>query len=451
MLFIFFFILYQLFQLTILPLFVPYAFIKAANTTIAQEQIGIVPATQKSQHVIWIHGLNAGEILSVQALIEKIKHEVPGSFCYITASTQEGRRVAQQTLHADYVSILPNDNIASMALAFERINPSNIIVLEHDVWPTMVMYAYIKGIPIYLLNAQMTSSTAKNLELYNTAYRNLFNTFSTIFTQSDLDKKQFKEAGISENNLLTLGNIKAFNVIPKKNALLKGHETTLARFMRDKQSTILLVGSVHRGEVDHYLKLFTTLKQNDPTLKLILAPRFKDWHDELVQKVIATQLPFFVWNDESLKVDHLNDLVNQLGRKILNDNDVVIVNTFGTLFMLSSIADIYFPGGTFVPVGGHNVLEPAAWGNAMIIGPNDENTREIVNQLAANKGIIKVATPNELLEQTKALLNNQPQRNKLGKQALSWITNQAIHVEAGLEKVVLMLQETPGQYEQNKV
>lgn len=441
MLFIFLFVLYQLFQIAFLPFFIPYTFVKATDTNSAQEQMGIVPATQKSQHVIWIHGLNAGEILSVQALIEKVKREIPGSVCYITASTQEGRRVAQQTLKADFASLLPQDNIASMALAFERINPSSIIVLEHDVWPTMVTYARIKNVPIYLLNAQMTSSTAKNLEQFNSVYKDLFNTFTTIFTQSDFDKTLFKEAGILEKNLSNLGNIKAFNVMPKKEALLKEHKAALDQFNKERSSTILLVGSVHRGEVDHYLKLFTKLKKQDPSLKLILAPRFSDWHDELVQKVTTTKLPFFIWNDNSLKVTHLGDLVTELGKKVLSDNDIVVINTFGKLFMLSAITDIYYPGGTFVPVGGHNVLESAAWGNAMIIGPNDENTREIVNQLVTVNGIIKVTTPYELEEQTKRLLTNRVELKQLGNQALTWISDQAEYVEAGLEKVVMLLQE----------
>lgn len=441
MIFYLFFILYQLLQITFLPIVVPYTFIKAENINIAQEKLGIVPTTEKSEHVIWIHGLNAGEILSVQALIEKIKIDIPGSRCYITSSTQEGKTIAQKILNADYTSMLPQDNLASMALAFERINPSSIIVLEHDVWPTMITYAHMKNIPIYLLNAQMTSCTAKNLQNHTSFYRDLFNTFTTIFTQSEFDKKLFKEAGIFENNIITLGNIKAFNVIPKKSLLLKSSKAHLEQFKKNKTSTILLVGSVHRGEIDYYLKAFSTLKKSDPSLKIIFVPRFNDWNEELINKVKKIQMSYFIWTNNSLKIDTLEDLITQLGEKVLRDHDIVIVDKFGVLFMLSSLADLYFPGGTFVPVGGHNVLEAAVWANAMIIGPHDENTREIVTQLAQNKGIIQVSTYDELLDQTKELISNRAKCKQLGLQASNWIKHQAIYVKAGLERIVGLLNQ----------
>jgi|GEM_PF-1002427 len=449
MLALFVFLLYQLLQLFILPIAIPYTFITQINaqevSTLVKEQSGFVPQTESSEHVVWIHGLNAGEILSVQALVEKIKHEIPGSVCYITAGTQEGKNIAAKTIKADYVSMLPHDNAASMALAFARINPTSIIVLEHEVWPTMVMYASMKNIPIYLLNAQMTSCTAKNLNNNNALYRDLFNNFSEIFTQSMQDKKLFEEAGIAAHNLTSLGNIKAFNVMPKKAALLQHHQGALEQFNQEKKSTIMLVGSVHKGEVDHYLNIFTTLKKENPSLKLILAPRFNDWHDELVQKTTLTKLPFFVWSNGSLNISNLSELVAELGQKVLADNDIVIVNTFGMLFMLSAITDLYFPGGTFVPVGGHNVLESAAWGNPMIIGPHDENTREIVNVLEQQQAIIKVQTPAELLEQTKMLLENSIKRHTLGDQALAWIMHEAVYVEAGLERIVSLIQHTIAQ------
>ncbi len=446
MLTLFAFLVYQFVQLLIIPIIIPYTFVTQINEqeviTLVTEQAGFVPQTDSSQHVVWIHGLNAGEILSVQALVEKIKSEIPGSACYITASTEEGKSIASKKIKADYVSMLPHDNIALMSLAFARINPTAIIVLEHEVWPTMVMHAHMKNIPIYLLNAQMTSCTAKNLQNNNALYRNLFSNFSEIFAQSMHDKKLFEEAGIASHTVTSLGNIKAFNVMPKKESLLLGHESTLKQFNQIKQSTVMLVGSVHKGEFDYYLDVFTTLKKDNPTLKLILAPRFKDWQDELIQKVTLTKLPFFVWSDGALNVSNLGELVSELGQKVLADHDIVVVNTFGMLFMLSAITDFYFPGGTFVPVGGHNVLEPAAWGNPMIIGPHDENTREIVNVLAEQKAIIKVQTGEELLEQTQILLKDQKKRHRLGGRALEWITLESVYVEAGLEKVVSLIQET---------
>lgn len=167
-----FFVLYQVFQLFCLPLIIPYVVIKnlSAQGTLT-EHVGNIPTADRSKNVIWIHGLSQGEILSVQELVKKIKQDIPNAACYITAGTEEGKKVAAQQLGADYVSMMPHDDALAMALAFDRIRPKGIILLEHEIKPTLIMLAKFRSIPVYLLNAQYTSQTVTNLESFNYLYQ----------------------------------------------------------------------------------------------------------------------------------------------------------------------------------------------------------------------------------------------------------------------------------------
>lgn len=409
---------------------------------VAREVCGDVPASDPSKHVVWIHGYNAGEILSVQALVQKIQSEIPNAACYITSSTPEGVRVAQSQVKPDYVSLLPYDNALSIAWVFHQIKPSSIILLEHEVWPTLLMYAQFRHIPIYLLNAQMTSATAHNLHSYNFLYKGLFNNFSTIFSQSEMDKDLFVKEGIISSKIIPAGNIKALNVVKKREKEIVRHEASIKTSSQDKKSLILLVGSVHRGELDIYLNLFSLLKKEVPNLKIIFAPRHKDWEDELVAKVTATGFPFFLWNDQAaVKTSNVSELIEQINSSLLVDNDILLVNTFGKLFQLSAVADLYFPGGTFIPIGGHNLVEAAAWANPIIVGPHHENTKDIADELNRHNAIIKVENAEQLLRESRKLLSLDHERHELGQRAFDWLSSEATRVEFYLDAMVDVLRE----------
>jgi 3-deoxy-D-manno-octulosonic-acid transferase len=452
MLFPFVLTVYQIIQIVLIPFLFVYSFSKqmyAHDTSyVAREVCGDVPASDPSRHVVWIHGYNAGEILSVQALVQKIQAEVPNAACYITSSTPEGVRVAQNQVKPDYVSLLPYDNTLSIAWAFHQIKPSSIILLEHEVWPTLLMYAQFRHIPIYLLNAQMTSATAHNLQSYNFFYKGLFNNFSTIFSQSETDKALFVQEGVDTAKVIPTGNIKALNVVKKKEKEIIGHEVILDAASKNKKSLILLVGSVHRGELDIYLNLFSLLKKEVPNLKIIFAPRHKDWEDELVAKVTATGYPFFLWNDQApVKTSNVSELIEQIHSSLLVDNDILLVNTFGKLFQLSAVADLYFPGGTFIPIGGHNLVEAAVWANPIIVGPHHENTKDIADELSRHNAIIKVENAEQLLIEARKLLSSDDKRHELGERALNWLSKEATRVEFYLDAIVDMLKENVQQPE----
>jgi len=435
------FICYEFFQLLFLPFVIPYTLVKnlnAAQTTSIAEQTGFIPATDRTRHTIWMHALSAGEMTSLQELTQEIRRTIPNSILYITAGTEEGKKTAQQQLNPDYTSLLPHDNILSMALAFDHINPKAIILLEHEIEPTLIMLAKFKSIPVYLLNGQYTSSTVKNLETYNFFYRDLFNNFHTIFVQSDNDKKSFEKAGINSNKLHAIGNIKAYNALPKKEALMPKIDSFLQNYKKQSdRPTLMLVGSVHKGEIDYYLNLFKALKPTHPNIKLILAPRYFDWKEELGQKLKNTGYATQIFDNAQACPSEPEKLLAFVTKELLPNNDIVAICLLGKLFTLYPLADLFFLGGTFLPaIGGHNLLEPAVWSNPTILGPCYQNTKDIADELIACDAVIQVQNEQELIEQARILLDNPQKRIAMGARASMWLEREAARVKTNVQLLI---------------
>lgn len=435
------FILYQCAQLLLLPFFLPYTAIKNLYAqdpaTIICESTGFVTPSDKAKNVIWIHGLSAGEISSAQELVNAIKRDIPNSACYITASTQEGKKTAQQQLACDYVSLLPHDDALAMSIAFDRINPKGIILLEHELKPTLMMLARLKSIPLYVLNAQYTAGTKSNLETFNFLYNPTLNLADLIFAQSDNDKTQLEAHGISPAKIVPIGNIKAYNALPKQRTSKQMLSDFLSQYMaKTNRAPILLVGSVHKGEIDHYINLLRELKPQFPELKMMIAPRFFDWKDELVSKVASTGLSYAVIDDPAQCPQSIPDLLREITDNILVKNDVLVVCLMGKLFYLHAITDLYFLGGTFVPVGGHNLLEPTAWGNPTLFGPHNQNTKDIADEVIAHNAGMLVTTEQELIAQTKRLLTDTQTRKEMSQRAAAWFENEAEHVTVNIQALL---------------
>lgn len=273
--------LYQMIQLTLLVLLIPYTYFTQMHAEkpalLVYELAGMIPAADPTKNTLWIHGFSAGEISATQELVKMIKKNVVNSSCYITASTEEGKKIAEQQLAADHVCSVPHDDMLAMSIAFERIKPKTIILLEHEIRPSIIMLAHLKKIPVYLLNAQYTTHTKDKLSDYGFFYKPLLNWTDKIFVQSDTDKIAFETLGIHKEKIITTGNIKAFNALPKKQAALTIVNPFLENYLQRKDKPlILLVGSVHKGEIDHYINLYKELKPEFKSLKMIIAPRFID-------------------------------------------------------------------------------------------------------------------------------------------------------------------------------
>ncbi|MBX9830679.1 hypothetical protein K2X40_01895 [Candidatus Babeliales bacterium] len=443
------FILYQLVQMLLFPLFIPYVIVKniVARSSIQEvkEQIGIVPKVQGTKPVIWFHALRAGEILSIERLINEVKEIMPEAECYVTASTPEGKQMAEKNLKADYVSLLPYDALASMLLVFDRIKPTAIVVLEHELWPNMIMLAKLKGVPIYLLNTYLSGSNHVLWSSLKFVYSSLLNAFDHIFAQHEQAQADLiQKFNVAPERISAMGDVKCFNVQAKRIACQKGFSQPYAYYRNHNYCTLLL-GSIYEGELDAYLALYKTLKQEQPDLKLIIAPRHFSWKEKLVQEVEKTGYRSFMWDNQTTVLNQNPDALKCLTDEILPQHDIVLVCTMGKLFSLHALADIFCLGGTFVPVGGHNVLEPAVWANPIIVGPHHETFKQAIDQLEQAGGLLKV-TDVQLIECVRDLVLHKEKRELMGSCAEQWLQNQADLVTNSVSLLFRFLRNSHDQF-----
>lgn len=429
------FILYQLSTIVALPFLLGYLFFRRAwkkkPDVFTKQRFGFVPKAPKNKKVIWIHAVSVGEMLSVEHLIIRIKKEIPESICYLTVGTSTAKNLAQKNIPADITSYLPYDFLPCMLLAYRRIKPHALIIVEAEAWPNLLMLAHYKKIELYNLNARVSKRSQKQIWLLRLFFTPLINCFDTIFTQSLEDKKKFEQLKIPQKKLAVLGNLKAYNVVQKQHVIQKDLNAKSWDFL------VLLVGSLHPGELNHYLELFKTLKPDYPNLKLILALRHFTWKLELAQTLRAHDLNFFLWDDQH-PLTFKTTLEQQLAN-VFAVHDILVVCVLGELFKLYAYADIFFLGGTFVPVGGHNLLEPAVWGVPTIIGPMYWNCKEHAQDLEAAGALIIVNDHNNLAAQTNNLLAHPEQMNSMKLAALSWLNTQASSVDKKLTSLTQLL------------
>jgi 3-deoxy-D-manno-octulosonic-acid transferase len=490
------FLSYQILQIIALPIIILYIIVRARKKSVFGnfiERLGFVPKpTQinppQTSNTIWVHAVSVGETLATEYLVNKIKQEIPGVICYQTTGTVAGRSMITKNIKPDYASFLPFDFLPCMLLAFSRIKPSAIIIIEAEQWPNLLMLAHYKNIPVYALSARLSTRSFRRFKFFSCIFRPLFNLFTKIFAQTELDAQRFAELGIAPEKITVLGDLKAFNVLEKRiqvesmdsipvsperrqfpstrtfgppsgqtavegttDGIIQGisnaQTTEIKKFLcsvrgecfceasakqkciesMDSVPLTLLVGSVHPGELDVYLELFTTLKQEFTELKIIIAPRHFHWKQELVQKINAQNLSSYLWDETNQTNTTIHDVPD-----ILNTHDVLLVCKLGVLFDLYQFADIFYLGGTFVPVGGHNLLEPAVWGVPSFVGPYHANCKAHADALEQAHGLLKVQNTQELITQTEKLLQDKQLRLTMIHNSRTWLVHEAAVVEDNL-------------------
>ena len=504
------FLIYNLLQILILPFFLAYLlYRKFSGKKIFgsfKHRIGLVEQTsaQKKSHTktIWIHAVSVGEVLSVQHFISQLKKQKPDTIIYLTVGTPAGKEVAQKNIAADVISFMPYDFLPFMLLTFWRIRPSKIFIIEAEIWPNMLILANLFGIKKYLINARVSARSYGRYKFLKFIFAPLFNSFEKIYAQSQQDKHRFITLNVNQEKINVLGDIKIFNVYQKWQAQVniqeQGKETsddpsiricfanslgtsgqciepspTNSANMPHKHATkspvilnlfqdpwinkkpfispILLVGSIHPGELDFYVKLYQALKPSHPNLKMILAPRHFHWMQELETKIKNAGLSYFMWttqNDPSIqfatqitqdergKKTFQRISVDHAITKTFESHDLLLVCKLGELFNLYRFANIFYLGGTFVNIGGHNLLEPAVWKNACIIGPHHQNTQVVASQMEKVGGLIPVNNFEQLLQASQRLLDDHDLIKQMGQRNFEWILQESKPVEVAIQEII---------------
>ena len=359
---------------------------------------------------LWLHGVSVGEIQAAIPLVAELRTLLPRAAFIISTGTETGQMLARQHFSPQgaLVCYFPLDIPWAVRRYLDYLRPQLFIGLESEIWPNFLSQAHRRGVRLALVNARLSDHSLRRFMKYRRYLSGIFNLYAVIAAGSLPDVQRFQRLGIAPSRLHLTGNL-------KYDRLLQGRdESRLQEFRSFLQGTetepgkiggpVWLAASTHPGEEELVADAFQELLAPYPALRLVLAPRHPQRAPDLARLLAKRGISCQLWT--GLK-----------SSRAACTSPVVIVDTIGDLFTLYGAADVAFVGGSLVPHGGQNVLEPAAWGRVPIYGPNLENflwAKQILEEAGAG---IMVHDAASLAQAVRDLLDQPGRREEMGRRA----------------------------------
>lgn len=331
-----------------------------------------------SQYALWIHAASLGEINAAVPLIRELKQRQPNVRIIITSVTATGleqaqRQFATQDMHCCYP---PYDLPFFIHRFVQAFDPQRLIVMEADIWPSMLRYCGQRNIPRFLVNARLTPESACKRKARSSIFPPLNTLVDVIYAQTQLDAQRFASLDVNEKRIKVCGNLK-FDMPLDRNRIAYGRQL---RALLGRQRRVWIAASTHHGEEAAAIAAHKRLLTRHPHSLLILVPRHPQRFAEVVALCRQSSLNFIRLSQQSRRDSFFNPQPDftQLQKMNLVTSQILVGDTMGDLPALYASADFAFVGGSLVPRGGHNILEPARLFLPIILGPSDKNLTAVV-------------------------------------------------------------------------
>jgi 3-deoxy-D-manno-octulosonic-acid transferase len=397
--------------LVLIPHFLFQAFAHGKYTAGLRQRLGSVPAIA-TKPVIWLHCVSVGETQAARPLAQRLKQEFPQHALVVSTITLTGQKLARDVFRnvAESVFYFPFDWRWSARRALKRINPTAVLIMETELWPNFLRECKVRKIPVALVNGRISRQSFRRYSLIKFFLKRVLSCLSIAVMQSETDAHRLQALGMADERLFNAGNLK-FDVETGSELTNKTSEIR-ERFGLQSGTPLILAASTHAPEEEIILESLKQLKQ---PVRLMLAPRHPERFNEVASLIQSSGLS---WARRT----------NPAGP---NDRGatVILLVTIGELPATYSLATVVFVGGSIVDKGGHNVLEPAAVGAAVVTGAHTHNFHAIVDLLDEAGAIVQLppaegATATEELTRALAkLLDDASERAELGRRAKELVTN----------------------------
>lgn len=387
-----------------------------------------LPARDAGDRTIWIHALSVGEVLSALPLVRALKEEVPQYKIAFTVTTRQGMEIARKELEQDVQVLLamPLDFWWSMLRLIHYVQPKLFILVETDLWPGLIAHLAGRGITMVLVNGRVSPHTMQSYRRFPFFIRRMLESFNLCLMQTDLDRARLLDIGIGKEKVKALGNIKFDRFGPAMEEKQGGRWRT--EFNLSPEDIVWLAGSTHEGEEGMILDTFKEIRPSFSRLRLIIAPR----RLERVQEVHRLA------EDKGLKASMRTCMTPQT-----KPWEVLILDTIGELASVYSLASISFVGGSLVPEGGHNLLEPASFGCPVLFGPHTEHFKTMAELLLEAGGGIRVHDARHLSSAVQELLSSPKDRNAMGTRAEQFVEHNRGALERVMTEISRLIGEPP--------
>jgi 3-deoxy-D-manno-octulosonic-acid transferase len=392
-----------------------------------RERLGRVPARLASGSegpVIWIHAVSVGEALAISELVSRLRTRLPNARVEVSTTTQTGQKLAAERFGAENVFYFPLDFAFAIRPYMQRLKPQMVVLAETEFWPNFIRIAHETGAKIVVINARISDRSFPRYKRFAGLMRPVLRNIDAFLTQSKLDAERLIEIGAPQDRVSIGGNLK-FEVKPPDASM--GFVNALrAVTARDGIGPVIVAGSTVEGEEPLVLEGFRAVVAEFPKALLILAPRHRERFDSVTSLLEQADI-------RSARRSSMSDDMHEA-----QSGSVLLLDTIGELAAVYSLADIAFVGGSFVPRGGHNILEPAYFGKPIVVGPHTENFRDIISYFTAEDAVLVCDAP-ELGDRWLALLREPGVAKAFGKRARDVFERRSGATDRTVEAIVARL------------
>ena len=348
---------------------------------------------------LWVHAVSVGEVLTAAPLVRHLRDALPDWDISVSVSTFTGYEVATKALPEVTVFYFPLDASICVSRALSRRRPTAVLLMELEIWPGFLLGARARNVPCWVANGRISERSFRRYLLGGALTRSLFRWVDSYAAQNEVYAERFRRLGVPDERLHVLGNLKH-----DRGPSSAGERASGWRLRFGWQGTLIIVGgSTHPGEEEVLIAAHKALRTRGIDSRLVLAPRH-------VERFVASDPS---WEVETVRWSKLRPDPSASPDAVELGDRILLVDTVGDLEAFYWLADVAFVGGSLVPHGGHNLLEPAALGRATLFGPHVDNFLEERDLLLAGGAALQVGGAEDILPAIEGLLEDAAAREHL--------------------------------------
>jgi len=371
------------------------------------ERLGRIPATlvADSRPAVWVHAVSVGEVLAVSGLITELKRHFPRHRVVVSTTTDSGQKLARERFGEENVFYFPLDFAFAIRPYLRLLGPALIVIAETEFWPAFLQLAHESGVRIAVVNARISDRSWPGYRRFRWILKRILPHVDLFLAQTEEDARRLAGIGAPTERVKVSGNLKFDIATPAPPPLVMSLRPSLRTH---EANPVLVCGSTVEGEEPILLEILDKILFGYPRAVMILAPRHPERFDQVARLLVGRGMHFWrrsQWQNEPIV------------------GGVLLLDTIGELTALYALADIAFVGGSLVPRGGHNILEPAQYGVPIVVGEHTENFRDIV-ELFRTRDAVRVAGPDNVAQVLMDLISNPAERAAMGNRAVETLRSQ---------------------------
>jgi 3-deoxy-D-manno-octulosonic-acid transferase len=365
------------------------------------ERLGRIPerlVMQPAQPVIWIHAVSVGEVLAISGLVAELSKRFSQYRVVVSTTTDTGQKLARSRFGAENVFYFPLDFAFAIKPYLRRLQPELVVIAETEFWPNFLRLTHASGARIAIVNARISDRSRPGYRRFRSLLIGVLQQVDLFLAQTKEDANRLEEIGAPAGKVRVTGNLK-FDVPARAAPAIVA--SLRAAFQQATTGPVIVCGSTVDGEEPLLLQAFMSVLASHPHAVMVLAPRHPERFAEVAE--LLEKLGIRYWRRSLWGGDPIV-------------GGVLLIDRIGELAALYSLADVAFVGGSLVPRGGHNIIEPALQGVATVVGTHTENFRDSVS-LFQSRDAIRVVDPASLPLAFMELISNPTERVALGRRA----------------------------------